>query len=58
MFSVLTSVHMSMSTYLHPTPPAEAQIVTLGIKGTNYFLSCYKDGEVPTLRLEVKTYPM
>lgn len=58
MLSVLTSVHMSMATYLHNTPPDQAQIVTLGIKGTNYFLSCYKDGEVPTLRLEVKTYSM
>lgn len=45
---------MSMSTYVHPAPPVETQIVALGIRNTNYFLSCHKDGEVPTLRVEVK----
>lgn len=46
-------VHMSMSTYVHPAPPAETQIVALGIRNTNYFLSCHMDGEVPTLRVEL-----
>lgn len=45
---------MSMSTYVHPEPPAGTQIVALGIRDTNYFLSCHMDGEAPVLRVEVK----
>lgn len=45
---------MSMSTYVHPEPPVQAQIVALGIRDTNYFLSCHMEGKVPTLRVEVK----
>lgn len=52
--SVLSSVHLNMSSYLHFTPSTDAQIVALGIKDTKFYLSCHKDGEQPTLHLEVK----
>lgn len=45
--------HMSMSTYVHPQPPVQTEIVALGIRDTNYFLSCHMEGEVPTLRVEL-----
>lgn len=50
----LPSVHMSLSTYVHPEPPVQTQIVALGIRDTNYFLSCHLESDVPSLRVEVK----
>ncbi|XP_071383747.1 interleukin-1 beta-like [Centroberyx affinis] len=45
-------VTLNMSTYLQPVPSTQSQPVALGIKGTNFYLSCSKDGDKPTLHLE------
>ncbi|NP_001267019.1 interleukin-1 beta isoform X1 [Takifugu rubripes] len=45
-------VNLNLSTYVHLESSINAQTVALGIRGTNFFLSCHKDGEEPTLHLE------
>lgn len=52
---LLPSVNLTMSTYLQLESGREAQTVTLSIRTTNLYLSCHKDGDEPTLHLEVKT---
>lgn len=52
--SIERQVGLSMSTYLDPMPSTNAQLVTLGIRGTKYFLSCSKGADPlrPTLNIE------
>lgn len=57
MSSVLSSVYLNLSTYLHTSPVAQGKPVTLCIKGTNLYLSCHQDDAVPTLHLEVRFLP-
>uniref|UniRef100_A0A3Q3WL90 Interleukin-1 n=1 Tax=Mola mola TaxID=94237 RepID=A0A3Q3WL90_MOLML len=45
-------VYLDMSTYVNLEPNTDSETVTLGIRGTNFYLSCYKDGDKPTLHLE------
>ncbi|KAM4578353.1 interleukin-1 beta-like [Fundulus diaphanus] len=46
-------VYLNMATYVHLTPNTEVgQPVVLGIKDTNFYLSCHKNGDKPTLHLE------
>uniref|UniRef100_H3BVV5 Interleukin-1 n=1 Tax=Tetraodon nigroviridis TaxID=99883 RepID=H3BVV5_TETNG len=45
-------VNLTMSTYLELQSNREAQTVTLAIRNTNFYLSCHKDGDEPTLHLE------
>ncbi|XP_049434597.1 interleukin-1 beta-like [Epinephelus fuscoguttatus] len=51
----LKQVKLNMSMYLHPAPSVEGRTVALGIKGTQYYLTCRKDGAQPTLHLETIT---
>ncbi|KAL6114849.1 il1b [Pungitius sinensis] len=45
-------VLLTMSTYLHPAPSVPGRTVALGIRGTNLYLCCRKDGAEPILHLE------
>ncbi|XP_014878740.1 interleukin-1 beta-like [Poecilia latipinna] len=46
-------VYLNMATYIHLTPDTGlGQPVVLGIRDTDFYLSCHKDGDKPTLHLE------
>ncbi|XP_027890633.1 interleukin-1 beta-like [Xiphophorus couchianus] len=46
-------VYLNMATYVHLTPDTGlGQPVVLGIRDTDFYLSCHKDGDKPTLHLE------
>ncbi|XP_043968047.1 interleukin-1 beta-like [Gambusia affinis] len=47
-------VYLNMATYVHLTFSTWlGQPVVLGIKNSDLYLSCYKDGDKPTLHLEI-----
>ncbi|MEQ2283684.1 hypothetical protein AMECASPLE_014099 [Ameca splendens] len=46
-------VYLNMATYVHVRPnPEMGQPVVLGIRDTDFYLSCHKNGDKPTLHLE------
>nr|AIC33818.1 interleukin-1 [Lutjanus sanguineus] len=45
-------VCLNMASYAQLRPTTDALPVALSIKGTNFYLSCRKEGEKPTLHLE------
>ncbi|XP_023199756.1 interleukin-1 beta-like [Xiphophorus maculatus] len=47
------NVYLNMATYVHLIPDTGlGQPVVLGIRDTDFYLSCHKDGDKPTLHLE------
>ncbi|XP_059192896.1 interleukin-1 beta-like [Centropristis striata] len=50
-----TKVHLNLSSYAHPAATVEGRTIALGIRGSDLYLCCRKDGAEPTLHLEAVT---
>ncbi|MGH0182989.1 UNVERIFIED_CONTAM: hypothetical protein FKN15_010916 [Acipenser sinensis] len=51
------SVTLLISTFIPQTRPVSGQLVALGIKDSNYFLSCSGQPKSPVLKLETVVEP-
>ncbi|KAK1154086.1 interleukin-1 beta-like [Acipenser oxyrinchus oxyrinchus] len=55
--NISQQVTLLISTYIPQSNPGSGQLVVLGIKGTNYFLSCSGQSNSPVLKLETVVEP-
>ncbi|XP_041089514.1 interleukin-1 beta-like [Polyodon spathula] len=57
LYSISQQVTLLVSTYIPQSHPGSGQLMVLGIKGTNYFLSCRGPPNSPVLKLETVADP-